>query len=182
MERGRARGIAIAIACVAVVSAGCSKSSNGSGTTGPTGAGATGTTGAGTTGASGASGAATGATGSSPSAPPVTGGGATALAGTWTGTWQNLSPAPASGTFVIKWTATGSDALTGTIDVSGAGCVSNGKIAAALQGGKISFGVVQGQASVTYTGSVSGDTMSGTYAASATCADAKGNWKATKTG
>ena len=181
MTGRRTRLIVISVACMAAIATGCSKSSNGNATGASGSSGATGSLGA--TGSSGTTGG-SGASGSTPSAssPEPAGGAASALAGTWTGTWQNVTPAPASGTFVIKWTATGSDALTGTIDVSGAGCVGNGQIAAALQGGKISFGVVQGQASVNYTGSVSGDTMSGTYAASATCANAKGTWKASKTG
>ncbi len=172
MTAGATVRFAIAIACLASIAAGCSSSSSGNDAS-PTGTSAA---------VSDVSPVASASVAASPVPSPAAGGAADAMAGTWSGTWNNTFPAPAAGAFQIQWTAKGSDALVGTIVVSGAGCVANAKIVAALDGGNISFGAVQGASSVRYTGSAAGDTMSGTYAASATCANAKGTWKATKTG
>jgi len=89
--------------------------------------------------------------GSASSSPPV--------AGELTGTWSGKYSGAYQGTFTLTWTQAGSK-LTGNIDLG-----SNGgtvPINGTVKGGKITFGTV-GSTDITYTGSVSGDSMSGTY-------------------
>ena len=76
-----------------------------------------------------------------------------------------------NGTFVLNWTQSGST-LSGTIKLSTAGTTNvNGTV----NGSSIKFGTVGGTA-VHYTGSVSGDSMSGSYSTSA----GGGTWSAHK--
>jgi hypothetical protein len=92
-----------------------------------------------------------------------------AMSGTWSGQYTGVS----DGTFTLTWQQSGSD-LTGSIMISDFGDSAipiNGKVT----GNKISFGTV-GTFAVTYTGTVSGDTMSGTYHTPA----GDGTWNATK--
>jgi len=93
---------------------------------------------------------------------------ASTLAGTWSGHYSGGY----SGTFVLHWTQSGAK-LTGTIKLSSpSGTFSvNGTV----KGTAIKFGAVG--VGATYTGSVSGKTMSGTYQAS----PAGGSWGAIKT-
>jgi hypothetical protein len=89
------------------------------------------------------------------------------LSGKWKGTYSGTY----SGTFVLDWNQSGSK-LSGTIDLSTAGRVPvNGTV----DGSSIKFGTVGGSA-VHYTGSVSGDSMSGSY----TTAGGDGSWTAHK--
>jgi len=89
------------------------------------------------------------------------------LSGKWTGTYGGTF----SGTFVLNWTQSGSK-LSGTIKLSTAGTTNvNGTV----NGSSIKFGTVGGTA-VHYTGSVSGDSMSGSYSTSA----GGGTWSAHK--
>jgi hypothetical protein len=115
-----------------------------------------------------------------PSAPAATASAALpGLGGTWHGTWTNTTPDKSSGTFVINWTQNGS-ALSGSIVVKGTPCLGNATITGALDGSAISFGAVSGATNIAYDGTVSGNTMKGTYKAAASCASAKGTWEATK--
>lgn len=102
---------------------------------------------------------------------------ATGLTGAWPGEWQNTTPDASRGTFRIQWTQSGS-ALSGTITITGTPCLTGGSINGSLSGSALNFGVVTGQSQVSYTGTVSGNTMSGTYTTS--CGNAQGTWKATK--
>jgi hypothetical protein len=87
------------------------------------------------------------------------------LSGKWKGTYSGTY----SGTFVLNWNRSGSK-LHGTIHLSTAGTVPvNGTV----DGSSIKFGTVGGSA-VHYTGSVSGDSMSGSY----TTAGGDGSWTA----
>ena len=106
----------------------------------------------------------TSSTSSSSTTPATTSG----LSGTWTGQYTGAS----QGTFSLTWQQSGSD-LTGTIDISELGSTIN--ITGKLTGDKISFGTV-GSLAITYAGSVSGNTMSGTYQAPT----GAGTWNATK--
>jgi hypothetical protein len=62
--------------------------------------------------------------------------------------------------------------------VKGAACLANGIVTGTLTGSSISFGAVSGAVTITYSGTISGNTMQGTYDAP-TCGNAKGNWSAT---
>ena len=90
------------------------------------------------------------------------------LAGTWSGKYSG----PVSGTFTLTWTQSGST-LTGSITLSRpAGKYGiNGRVS----GSSISFGAVG--AGATYTGAVSGKSMSGGWKSSI----GTGTWSATKT-
>jgi hypothetical protein len=89
------------------------------------------------------------------------------LSGNWKGTYSGTY----SGTFVLNWNQSGSK-LHGSINLSTAGTVPvNGTV----DGSSIRFGTVGGSA-VHYTGSVSGDSMSGSY----TTAGGDGSWTAHK--
>jgi hypothetical protein len=91
------------------------------------------------------------------------------LAGTWSGHYSGAY----SGTFTLRWTQSGSK-LSGSITLSN----PKGKygITGAVRGSAITFGVVG--AGATYTGSVSGKSMSGRYKSST----GGGAWSAHKTG
>ena len=78
------------------------------------------------------------------------------LSGKWTGTYSGSY----SGTFTLSWQETG-QSLSGTIDISGFGNSST-PIHGVLKGSSITFGTVGSQA-ITYSGSVSGTSMSGTW-------------------
>jgi hypothetical protein len=103
---------------------------------------------------------------------------ASGLAGTWNGAYESTSDPGSTGTFVLDWTQTGS-ALSGTISVTNTPCVAEGTITGTTDGTTITFGAVQGAYSIAYEGTVSGDTMSGTYS-SPSCGNAAGTWTANK--
>jgi hypothetical protein len=90
-----------------------------------------------------------------------------ALAGTWSGHYAGAF----SGTFTIHWRQTGSS-LHGTITLSNPG--GNYGITGSVRGTAIKFGAVG--AGATYTGSVSGKSMSGHYKT----AQGGGTWSAHK--
>ena len=91
------------------------------------------------------------------------------LSGTWNGEYSGAY----TGTFVLNWKQTGSK-LTGTIELSAppATLSLNGTIT----GTTIEFGTV-GSAEITYSGTVAGDKMSGTYSVNGSPG---GDWSATK--
>jgi len=98
---------------------------------------------------------------------------ASALSGRWSGQYSGAY----SGTFDLNWTQSGSK-LTGTINISSP--PSTVPINGTVQGGKISFGTV-GSLAVTYSGTVSGNSMSGTYKVGAGNVSAGGGpWSANK--
>ena len=90
------------------------------------------------------------------------------LAGTWSGQYGGAF----SGTFTLHWTQTGSK-LKGSITLSN----PRGKygIGGSVHGSSITFGAVG--AGATYTGSVSGTSMSGHYKSP----EGGGRWSAHKT-
>lgn len=111
-------------------------------------------------------------------APTATPAASSGLTGTWTGTWQNTNIA-GSGTFTLQLTQSGST-VAGTIVAVGTPCLTNGTISGALAANQVQLGAVQGVVTITYAGTVSGNSMSGTYQASAECANAQGTWAASK--
>lgn len=95
------------------------------------------------------------------------------VSGSWKGTYSGSF----SGTFTVNWQQSGSK-LTGTIDVSELG--GQIPINGTLDGNSISFGTV-GSTAITYTGSVSSNSMSGDWKLSANGqASGNGTWKASK--
>jgi hypothetical protein len=100
------------------------------------------------------------------------------VAGTWNGTWQSTSSPGATGTFQMTFTQTG-QSLSGPIQITGTPCITTGTITGTLNGTTIDFGAVKGQQTITYTGTWSGNVMSGTYSAPS-CGDGKGDWQAAR--
>ena len=91
------------------------------------------------------------------------------LTGTWSGTYRGAY----RGTFTLHWTQSKSR-LTGTIKLSSN--VGRTNITGTVRGNTIRFGTVGNTNAITYSGSVSGTSMSGTYKAGG----AGGSWSAHK--
>jgi hypothetical protein len=108
----------------------------------------------------------TATSGAQPSTTAVATGG---LSGTWSGQYSGAS----QGTFTLTWQQSGSN-LSGTITLSDPAVTL--PINGSVDGGAIRFGTV-GSVGVTYSGSVSGNSMSGTYQSET----GNGPWSATKT-
>jgi hypothetical protein len=102
--------------------------------------------------------------------------GEVSLAGTWNGTWDTDVP-QVNGTFtwVIEVTPNG---FKGTIDVQGTSCISNGSVDVSLDGDQITVGLVHAEEPVTFTGTISGDRMTGTYDAGTCPPPNSGSWEA----
>ena len=100
-----------------------------------------------------------------------------ALTGSWKGTWVNESPQTAVGTFTLSWAQQGNQ-LFGAIGVVGSTCLSGGNVTGTVNGTSLSFGAVEGNNMINYTGTYSGNTMSGTYISA--CGNSKGSWSAVK--
>ena len=90
------------------------------------------------------------------------------LSGTWTGSYNG----PFNGSFTLTWTQNGAN-LSGTIQLSSPN--DNLRISGNVSGSGISFGAV---GVVTYSGTVSGSSMSGSYIDVAN--GKSGSWNATK--
>jgi hypothetical protein len=80
-------------------------------------------------------------------------------AGSLTGSWSGQYSGNYSGTFSLTWTESGSN-LHGTIHISNPDQTM--PINGTVNGNSIQFGTV-GSTAITYSGSVSGSSMSGTY-------------------
>jgi len=96
-----------------------------------------------------------------------------ATAGDLTGTWNGTYNGNYSGTFTVKWTQSGSK-VNGTIALPSVGTTE--QLNGTVSGDKITFGTV-GSFAVTYSGTFSGNSMSGTYNVASSPA---GNWSASK--
>jgi hypothetical protein len=94
------------------------------------------------------------------------------LTGAWSGTYGGAY----HGTFKLHWTQTGSK-LHGSIKISYSGQSATTSVTGKMNGSAISFGAVGPAGVVTYTGSVSGTSMSGNY----TTRGGSGTWSAHKT-
>lgn len=92
-----------------------------------------------------------------------------ALSGTWSGNYSGAF----SGTFVLNWTQSGSK-LSGTIKLSNPSFTLG--VSGTVAGSSISFGTVGGS-EITYTGSQSGKSISGSYQTP----KGGGSWSAGKT-
>jgi hypothetical protein len=108
--------------------------------------------------------------GASPTASPPASSAAD-LSGTWSGTYSGAF----KGTFTLTWQQSGSK-LSGTINLSSGG---SPHINGTVNGGTIRFGTV-GSTAITYSGSVSGNSMSGTYKVKTNGGSVGGPWSATK--
>jgi hypothetical protein len=94
------------------------------------------------------------------------------------GTWKGKYSGTFTGTFKLTWTETKSN-LSGTIMISAFGNAAT-PIHGTLKGASIQFGTV-GSEAITYSGSVSGSSMSGTWKLEANGhVGGTGSWKANK--
>jgi hypothetical protein len=155
------------LSVLAVMALGCSSTKKAT-TTVPTSTSSgvtTATTGAPATTTPSAAPATTGAT----TAPATTASATADLSGTWSGQYSGAY----QGTFTLTWQQSGST-LSGSIKLSAPAVTLN--INGTVQGNAIRFGTV-GSVGITYSGSVSGNSMSGTYQAGTT---GGGPWSATK--
>ncbi|MEV3993834.1 hypothetical protein AB0J57_33635 [Streptomyces sp. NPDC049837] len=120
-----------------------------------------------------------------PSAPPS--GGAPApsaptrsetatLDGRWRGEW---STGFGVGGFTATLTQDG-NRISGDLTVEGVPCSLSGPLSGTLEGDRITFGTVNSARKITFSGSVDGDTMRGTYETD--CYDASGPWTARREG
>jgi hypothetical protein len=100
----------------------------------------------------------------------------TSTAGGLSGTWSGQYSGAFQGTFTITWQQSGSN-LSGTITLSAPAATLS--ITGTVDGGAIRFGTV-GSLAVTYSGSVSGNSMSGTYQTQTGNGSTGGPWSATK--
>ncbi|HLX50854.1 MAG TPA: hypothetical protein VKS82_21205 [Streptosporangiaceae bacterium] len=112
--------------------------------------------------------------GSGPATTPAAADVSSSMSGTWSGQYGGAY----QGTFKLTWQQKGSR-LSGSITLSNPGGTL--PIHGRVNGSAISFGTVGGQA-ITYTGSVSGTSMSGSYRVVAPGGSAGGTWSATKSG
>lgn len=107
------------------------------------------------------------------SKPPPSSGSGTDLSGTWSGQYSGAF----NGTFTLNWQQSGST-LSGTIHLSSGQSPS---INGTVDGSTIRFGTV-GSTAITYSGTVSGNSMSGTYKVKTPSGSVGGPWSASKTG
>lgn len=163
MRLNRKSGFALPLVVAGLL--GVAACSSGAGTGTPTGAA---TQGAGVVASASASAAASSAAPASSAAAADSG----ALSGTWSGQYGGSY----QGTFTLNWQQSGSS-LSGQITLSAP--AQTLPINGTVNGGSIQFGTV-GSTAITYSGSVSGSSMSGTYKVG-TDSDAQGgNWSASK--
>lgn len=168
----RARGllIAAAAAALAVALAACSGNPGSSSSSTSSIAAIASTSSGGGTGTTAPSSApATGAATAKPASSPAA---ASSLAGTWSGNYSGAF----TGTFTLIWRQSGSR-LHGTIHISNPGGTL--PINGAVNGTAIQFGTV-GSTAITYSGIVSGSTMSGSYQVRTPGDPAGGPWSAAK--
>jgi len=116
--------------------------------------------------------AATSTTASAPTTTSAAAPAATGLTGTWSGQYSGAY----QGTFKLTWRQSGSR-LSGTIQLSNPPDTLG--IHGSVQGGSIRFGTVGGTA-ITYTGTVSGNSMSGNYQVQTGNGTVGGPWSASK--
>jgi hypothetical protein len=100
----------------------------------------------------------------------------TGLAGLWAGEYKSVLPPNADGTFTVVFEGSAPD-YTGSIVIAGL-CEPDCPISAKVTGNTIDFGSV-GPRAVTYKGTISGNSMSGTYTVG-TEGQGQGTWSAVK--
>jgi len=107
---------------------------------------------------------------------------ATTVDGSWTGTYESEAFPGNNGGFEFQLKQSGTK-FSGPFTLNTAGaCISSAEISGTVTGSEIDFGAVEGGQKITYTGTVKGDEMSGTYSAPAACDNDEGTWKATRSG
>lgn len=108
--------------------------------------------------------------------PPAPSSETATLAGEWTGGWSVVY---ASGMFTASLSQDG-DRISGDLTVEGAPCSLDGSVSGKLQGNRITFGNVNSERKITFSGSVDGDRMTGTFETD--CSGAAGSFSAQRSG
>ena len=104
-------------------------------------------------------------------------GGTASLTGTWAGNWQRTSAPPTQGTFRLTLTQQ-AGALTGTIDVAGSACLTTHPITGTVNGSAVEFKTVGSNTTAgAYTGTVSGNDMTGTLTVTCPSGVGIGTWQ-----
>jgi hypothetical protein len=161
-RRGLVAGTLTAALAIALASCSSGGGSEGTGS-GGSGSGGSGSGGSGTTAHSSAP-----ATKAAASHKKVAG----ALSGKWSGHYNGSF----TGNFTVRWHQTGAH-LHGTIHISNPG--NTMPINGIVHGSAISFGTV-GSMAITYSGTVSGNSMSGTYKVHGANGASGGPWSASR--
>lgn len=116
------------------------------------------------------------ATGAAAPAPSATASAAAAADAGLSGRWSGQYSGAYQGTFTLRWRQSGSG-LSGHIRLSDPSETLS--LHGRVSGGAIKFGTV-GSTAITYSGSVSGNSMSGTWQIHSTAGSAGGHWSAAR--
>lgn len=101
------------------------------------------------------------------------------ISGTWHGSSASDKHAERMSTFTVVFSQDG-NRISGPITIEG-GCISEGSITGTFSGRRIEFGVIE-NSGVEFTGTLSGDSLSGSFASHPPCGpdNDTGTWKATR--
>jgi hypothetical protein len=101
------------------------------------------------------------------------------LSGNWSGPWDQTDTKVGGGEYVLSLQQKG-NSLSGGLSATGSSCLTNEQITGTVNGTAIEFHVVQARATATYTGTVSGRSMSGTGTVSCSAGTGTVKWKLDK--
>jgi hypothetical protein len=83
------------------------------------------------------------------------------VSGSWSGNW-NSADKVSGGSVSANFEQSGTS-FSGSVTIGGSPCISNGSVSGTISGSDISFGVVSGASTITFTATVTLDSMNGTY-------------------
>jgi hypothetical protein len=101
------------------------------------------------------------------------------ISGTWNGTSASDNHPERNSSFTVVFSQDG-NTISGPITISG-GCISEGTVNGTLSGQTIEFGVIE-STGIDFTGTISGNSMSGTFKTAPPCGpdNDTGTWEATR--
>jgi hypothetical protein len=107
----------------------------------------------------------------------------TGIGGTWTGSYQSSKYSRVRGTFRVTFIVSkrNPSTFTGSIAIAGSDCVTHGTLSGNISDNKITFGVLNAQKRIGYTGRITRNSMSGAYT-SPSCGRDAGSWEASRSG
>jgi hypothetical protein len=96
----------------------------------------------------------------------------------WEGSW-NSTQYDIAGTFRMDVTRTTND-MVGSLVVRGSDCIGSGSLDAEIHGSHIEFGLIEGgRAAISFSGTIDGGLMQGTYTSGVNCGNDTGPFQAT---
>jgi len=101
------------------------------------------------------------------------------VSGTWSGTWKRTTPAPTQGTMTLTLKQKARK-VSGQEVVVGSACLTTNKVKGKVSGSSITLSVSQPSIRATYSGKVSGTTMSGTIEVTCNAVTGQGTFDLTK--